>query len=154
MGIIAEKQEQYAEELKYYEESLRIFREIGWQLGIMANLLNIGSLHAKLQHVDRAWKYLRAALQEACASHAVPPMLFTLIEVAQLYAQTGQPARAVELLGLVLAHPTADAEVEQEAAPVLAHLRAALPAPELEAARTRGRTRELAAVKLYFHKGG
>jgi len=61
-------------------------------------------------------------------------------------ALAGEPVRAAEWLGLVLAHPSFDVDAKQRADALLATLRETLSAEELEAALARGKALDLQAV--------
>jgi len=72
--------------------------------------------------------------------------LGVLVGVAGVRAQAGQHEQAAELPGLALSHPASDAAVERDVEPLLAALRGALPASELEAALERGESLVLEEV--------
>jgi len=139
-------EKQYEEAGRYYEESLAVSREIDFRRGVAINLLNLGHIHAGLGETEVAWEYFREGLTESLAIGVIPNTLHVLVGVARLQAQAGQHEQAAELLGLALNHPASDADVEGEAEPVLATLREALPADQLEAALERGKSLDLERV--------
>jgi tetratricopeptide (TPR) repeat protein len=135
---------QCEEALRYYEEALAILRELG--LPGSETLLNLGRTHAELGEDGIAWEYVREALKGSSASGAVPVALGGVGQVASLRAKAGRYGPAAEMLGLVLGHPALDAENRLHADPILALLREALPADELEAALERGKSLDLEQV--------
>ncbi len=131
---------------QYYQESLSIGQEIGHRQGATSTLSNLGHLHVLLGEHARAWDYLRQALNESTAIGVAPLTLDALVGVARLRAETGQGDSAAELLGVALNHPAVEVDSVQVGETVLAGLRDALPAGQLEAAMERGKTLELDTV--------
>jgi hypothetical protein len=68
-----------------------------------------------------------------------PMTLAGVLTFAKLLARSGNQRRALELLGLALAHPAADSDLRENASALLAELRAVLPQSEVEAGFSRGR---------------
>jgi tetratricopeptide (TPR) repeat protein len=145
-GEAARMQGKYEEAARCYEASLPIFKEIGNRLGIAIGFLNLGHAHAGMGKDAAALKYLRESLKTSLAIGALSIALEGLAVVALLQAKADQLEQAVELLGLVLGHPTLTEEIKVNAAPTLAMLREALPADELEVALVRGRALDLETV--------
>jgi hypothetical protein len=86
-------------------------------------------------------------MQESSAAGIVHTTLNALVGVAWLRAQDGRHERAAELLGLALSHPALESDVRQNTAePILAMLREALPADQLDAALARGQALDLDTV--------
>jgi len=131
---------------QYYQESLSIGQEIGHRHGATSTLSNLGHLYVLMGEHAPAWDHLRQALSESTAIGVAPLTLDALVGVARLQAETGQGDSAAELLGVVLNHPSVEVDSVQVAEMVLAGLRTALPAQELEAAMERGKTLDLDAV--------
>ncbi len=131
---------------QYYQESLSIGQEIGHRHGVTSTLSNLGHLYVLLGEHALAWDHLRQALSESMALGVAPLTLDALVGVVRLRAEIGQGDSAAELLGVALEHPAMAADSAQVAETVLAGLRQALPAQQLEAAMERGKTLELDAV--------
>ena len=145
LGIVALLGREYEEGKRYLEESLAICRELG--LGYLASCLNnLGHVHVRLGEDDKAWGYLREALNESVAVGAAHVTLEALVGVAGLRAKAGRYVRAAELAGLVLGHSALSEETKQFVDPLLATLREALSADELEAALERGESLVLEEV--------
>jgi hypothetical protein len=89
---------------------------------------------------------LRQSLSESKAIGVAPLTLDALVGVARLRAETDQGDSAAELLGVVLNHPSAEVDSTQLAETVLAGLRDALPAEQIETAMERGKALDLDAV--------
>jgi predicted ATPase/DNA-binding SARP family transcriptional activator len=129
-----------------YTESLSISQEIGHRHGVTSTLSNLGHLYVLLGEHALAWDYLRQALSESTAIGVAPLTLDALVGVAQLRAEVGQANSAAELLGVALNHPAVEVDSAQVAETVLAGLREALPAKQLETAMERGKTLKLDEV--------
>ena len=132
--------------MRYIQEALAIQRELDLRFATANNLNNLGHVHAGLGEDDVAWEYLCEALPELLAIGAIVVVLEALVGVALLQAKAGRYVQAAELLGLVMNHPALDEETKQYADPVLATLREAFPADQLEAALERGKSLDLEAV--------
>ncbi len=131
---------------QYYQQSLSIGQEIGHRHGATSTLSNLGHLYVLMGEHATAWHYLRQALSESTDIGVAPLTLDALVSVAQLRAETGQGESAAELLGVVLNHPSVEVDSVQVAETILAGLRKALPAKQIEAAIERGKTLKLEAV--------
>jgi predicted ATPase/class 3 adenylate cyclase len=143
LGEIARIRAKYAKAARYYGESLAIAEEFDLRMVVSACLINLGLVHASLGEHDVSLKYLCEAMVRSADIGAIPITLFALTGIAELQAKARRYARAAELLGLALGHPAMDAQNKQEAEPILAMLRQALPAGELEAALERGKSLDL-----------
>jgi hypothetical protein len=132
--------------MQYYTESLALSQEIGHRHGVTSTLSNLGHLYVVLGEHGPAWDHLSRALSESTAIGVAPLTLDALVGVARLRAETGQEDSAAELLGVVLNHPSVEVDSAQLAETVLAGLREALPAKQVEAAMERGTMLELDAV--------
>jgi predicted ATPase len=145
LGEGARQQGKYEDAVRYYQEALAIAKELG--LGLIATCLhNLGLAHAGLGEDDVAWGYWREALKESLTIGRTSMALAALGGVALLRAKAGRYGRAAELLGLALNHPASFVEIEQETEPVLAMVREALPADQLDAAMKRGKALDLDQV--------
>jgi len=146
LGEAARGQQNYARASSYYQESLDLSREVGDQVGILMAYANLG--HSAVAQGDPA-----AALPHYCQGMhvardigALPGALDILAGVAGALAQTGQPERAAELLGLARHHPALKSDTEPLIEPVLARLRSQLAPDVLEAALARGAELDLGQV--------
>jgi class 3 adenylate cyclase/tetratricopeptide (TPR) repeat protein len=148
LGEVAAAQNDPAAATRYHREALVMARDIGWRRHAALCLVGLGHDAAATGDLEGARRYLGQALSEAVAIGALTTTLYMVVGFARVKAQAGYPVRAAEWLGLVLRHPeaTANADVKQRAESLLADLRAALPAVELEAALARGAKLDLDAV--------
>jgi class 3 adenylate cyclase/tetratricopeptide (TPR) repeat protein len=144
LGEIARKRGAYDDARAHYEQFRSICEEAGSRSGVALAALNLGLMCLDQGLLDPAVGYLRSGLREASARQAAPPYVLTaLVMFARWHAGMGAAERAAELLGLALAQPACMAEDRMEAEPILAGLRQALPADQLEAALARGATLDL-----------
>jgi tetratricopeptide (TPR) repeat protein len=146
LGETAREEGAYEEARALYEQCQVICEESGDRVGVALTLGNLGSVCISQGQEESAWDYVRRALREDVAMQDTPHAVTALVHVSHLRVRAGQPERGAELLGLALHHPASYSEVERDAQPVLALLREALPAEELEAALARGAELELEQV--------
>ncbi len=148
LGVIARRQNDYAAAAGHIEEALGIFREIGARELSATTVMNLGKVTAARGDKPTALRHFGEALNEAMLIGALPLALSALTGVAGAWVGMTEALtrRAAELMGLVLNHPASTASIKQEAEPVLAALRAALPADEVEVALTRGAGLEFEGV--------
>lgn len=134
--------------MRYGAEGVALLREIGDRAGLATCLNNLGHAAAALGDADAAERYYGEALDLAIAIGAPAMALETIAGLAGLWSRGAPPAaeRAAELLGLVLAHPARDCDVDRVADIAHAALRAALPPADLEAALARGKDLDLAGT--------
>jgi tetratricopeptide (TPR) repeat protein len=119
------------------DEQLRYPVQKAWASRVLGNAAR------ELDDLRGAREYLRQALEIGMSVQAIAPALLTVVGIAALLMREGQKAKALELLALVLSHPSTWQWTKDRAAPLVAELKAAL-SPELfAAAQERGRARDL-----------
>ncbi len=138
LGEVARKQGDHEQARAWYEKTLAISSETGNAEMHAIAVINLGMVHLGQGEDGEAWRCLCQGLRESIAMQAKPLALYVLAVMTQLCVRAGEPQRAGELLGVVLHHPSTDAEALEEAQPALEALREAMPAEELEAALARG----------------
>jgi class 3 adenylate cyclase/tetratricopeptide (TPR) repeat protein len=146
LGEVARKQSDYEQARTCYQETLAISSETGNVEMHAIAVINLGMVYLAQGEDSAAWRCLCDGLRESSAMQAKPNALYVLAVMAQLCVRGGERRRAGELLGLVLHHPSTDAENVEEAQPALEALREAMPAEELEAAMARGAELDLEQV--------
>jgi class 3 adenylate cyclase/tetratricopeptide (TPR) repeat protein len=147
LGEAARLQADYAAAQSYYLESLPIAKETGNRFNVAITLGNLGHAAAALGDYATARSYYGEALQGAMAIGTIPFALDALAGLASVQEHTGQPEQALELLGLVMNHPSLTDETRQQfVKPILARLRAVLPAEAIEAGLERGKLLQLETV--------
>lgn len=146
LGETARKQMLYTKALRYYQQSLEIYKVHVYRFGKAFCYNNIGHVHLKLGNDKTAWQYLCLALRETLFIGATPVSLETLLGVAWLRVKAGYYELAAELLGLVMTHPTFNAEIKAYALPLRARLREVLTMVQLDAALARGQGCDLYAI--------
>jgi DNA-binding NarL/FixJ family response regulator len=146
LGWVAWLQQEYAEAMQLSQQSLALYHEIGDQGGLAAALDSIGEAACALGQYHLAQQNFREALQISSAMPFVPLTLAILVGVAQLFGQTRQPKRGIELLALTLQHPASDSETKTRAQQLLAGYEAKLPPDDFMAAKDRGTSSDFEAV--------
>ena len=134
---------EYNEATELARESLALDEKLGypkekaWATRVLGNAaLGQGDLEA-------AKTFLRQALEKEMSVQATAPALLTVVGIAALLMRQGQRERAVELLALVLPHPSTWEWTKDRAAPLVAELEAGLSPEVFAAAQERGQARDL-----------
>jgi len=130
----------------YYLQALEIERAIDAQFLIGIVLINLGQVALACDNPDEAMVYFRESLQVVTAIGATILILNDLAGIAGGWAKSNQEERALELLGLVLAHPALSDETRTTAESILDDLYARYPADKIQAALEHGETLDLDTV--------
>jgi predicted ATPase len=146
LGEVAAAQKDYAAAARYHQQALTIAEELGYAQVSATCLGGLGYDAAGVGDAESAQRYLQQALSLAATIDADPITLSVLVGFARLKALVGQPVRAAEWLGLAMVHQASETDVQQRVQSVLADLRAALPAGDLDAALERGAKLDLDEV--------
>jgi predicted ATPase len=122
---------------RYTEEGIAVQREFG---GRSADALaNLGRIVTRQGDVAAACRYYLEAIAQAQSVNVPSLVLKTIAAAAGLRAQLGEAEAGAEWLGLALAHPAYNANVQLTAGPIQAQLAALLPAETVAAALARGK---------------
>jgi tetratricopeptide (TPR) repeat protein len=146
LGETARLQGDYAAAGTAYEEALAIFQEIGQKLNVALTVGNLGHVASALGDDAAAFSRYCEALRITREIGATPLTLDALAGLAGVWAHTGQAARALDLLGLVTAHPALLGDTKPVVARALADLHARLPAEVVAAGLERGSRLDLETV--------
>jgi predicted ATPase len=106
----------------------------------------LGEATSGLGDLGRSRRCFYRALTATRAAGETVRNPFILVGIAALLAAEGEEERALELLALVLHHPTSWQWTKDRAAPLAAELEAELPPEVVAAARDRGQARDLDAT--------
>lgn len=126
--------------------ALAIFDKSRSPWGRSAALYFLGEAARLRGEIPAAGDNLRQAVRLATQSKSIMLLVRYLAGFGALFAQIGQPERAVELLGLVVQHPATWQMVRERALEQLAGLRSELPPDLLAAAQSRGAARPVEEV--------
>jgi hypothetical protein len=96
----------------------------------------------RLNRIEEARDLLREGIKAHRDDDTVHKLALSLT-TAELYAKLDQPEPAAELAGLILAHPSVDAETRTDVEALMTELRRSLDAAEVDAAFERGKTFDL-----------
>ncbi len=148
LGMVAYWRGDWSTAMGHGEEYLRTSQEIGDREGICLSLSNMGYVATRMGDLAAAERFFREAIGHAFALEAPPRLADILLGLADIRMQQGQLTRAAEWLGLVISHPMAQDNPEQQMyiEPVSEALREVLPSAEFEAALARGRALDLETV--------
>ena len=139
-------QQEYDQAVQYGVQSLEIYRALGDRRNIANSLCNLAHADAQRGEHALARRAYLEALQLGWEIGALPRVLEALAGLAGLRLAAGELIPSAELLGLTTTHPATSSDVTSVAEPLLARLRSALPAADLEAALARGSALSLEAT--------
>lgn len=143
LGALAEARGELARAEQYQKEALELAQQIGDREGIAVVRCNLGMLALRRRNLENAMTEFRGALDQASSIGAHATAVYVIAAVAKLELARGNYEYAAELLEFVLAHPAVTADIPIDFAPEQLALREKLGASDLNAARERGRAREL-----------
>ncbi len=130
----------------YHEASLRLHRQNGNKWGISIVKREMGLLAHELGQHDQASEDFYEGLTIALEINALPKALSNLAGYAKLCLGTGQPERAAELSGFVLAHPATDSEAKLIIKPLEEQLQAHFSPEQYAALLERGRALDISTT--------
>jgi LuxR family maltose regulon positive regulatory protein len=123
LGRIALIEGDNAESLRCYEQARAICHDLGEQSVLAIALEGIGKSARALGHYGEASRYLREALQLS-SQHMLSLTPSIIIGIGELFLQTGQQGRGIELLALALRHPASNQDTKDRAQRLLTHYQA------------------------------
>jgi tetratricopeptide (TPR) repeat protein len=144
LGHAALAQGEYQEARRMYMHCLEIAEEVGYHYSCQTASKYLGNVELLLGDLAAAEKYLVQGLAITRQIGFVRDIVVLIYEFAQLRAEQGRSVEAVELLGLVVAHPASDQKrwlegrVRDSAKDLLAELEGDLSRDEFGAALRRG----------------
>ena len=119
LGEIARLQGDYATAQDRFEQALLFAEEREMSKQVIAALMNLGDVALHTGDYETARDYLRRALRLTHGGGLHGQTTYVLTLFARLRYHTNDPTTALELLGVVEAHPLVDDETRQEAERVL-----------------------------------
>ncbi|MCU0291042.1 MAG: tetratricopeptide repeat protein [Thermoanaerobaculaceae bacterium] len=146
IGETARRQGRFAEAVGLYERALGIATVIGSRFLEGLLLGNLAYAAAAAGEGSRAREHIRAALRAYRRSGAHAVALPALVSRAELAFAEGDRVRALELLGLVLAHPANRQDHTVETNRVLARIRTCTGPVEVESGLAAGAALDLEAT--------
>jgi hypothetical protein len=133
-------------------------KEIGERWHMALALIGLGYTTCALGEYEASGQHFREALRIAMEIGSLWMALDGLVGLARLLTASdpGEAAaeQAVELLALVLHHPTSSQEAKDRAAPLLTELEGRLSPAVAAAAKERGQARSLQAVVEEYQING
>jgi tetratricopeptide (TPR) repeat protein len=130
----------------HYEAGCAAFRESGDVRSLARVMTHHGLNAVALGDPIRASEILSSALRLAHECGSSPIMMEALAGLAAVRAQAGAWDPALELASLVLEHPASTQDAKNVVASVNAQLQTHLPSEQIETARQRARSIDLAEV--------
>jgi tetratricopeptide (TPR) repeat protein len=94
LGIVASQNGDYERATHYAEESLDLYREIGFQAGMMRCHNNLSTIAARQKHFDEAQDYLSQALAIAREINEKEILAIILINLGEIALDQNNPTSA------------------------------------------------------------
>lgn len=133
----------FAEARDAYEAALEIARELGSVYFVGILLGNLAMMAAATGDLDEAEPRIRHLLEEYRRGASVVTVLPAVVAAAEVLHRRGKSRRALELLGLVLAHPANRQDHTGEVERVLAAIASTLPPRMVRSGLRAGRALDL-----------
>ena len=108
LGEACEGLGDYSQAKAYYEKSLTVSQGNGDRMGIAIALGHLGRVSLALEEYRPARQYLYDAFGTATEIQFLPVIIDGLVSLSALLAESGEAARALEILPLTLHHPAGD----------------------------------------------
>lgn len=144
LALVAKQQRHLAEALSHIHEALTMDRETGDRYGLAHDLVTCGLIQLDFSGPADALRSLKEGLQLAKALGGAPIMLYAVLGFAHYALHTGQAEQAIELCGLISAHPALTPEMKQmDLARLMAEVAKVLPPETLAAAHKQGQHLDL-----------
>ncbi len=143
LGRIAALEQEYLEAKGLYQHSLSIYREISDRGGLASSLAGLGEVSCHLGDIDSARQHLIDALQISGEIQHIPLTLTILICIAEVYLQTENSERAIEILSFVNSSDASDRETRQQASALLDRYKSGLPSYQYANLQKRGESYNL-----------
>lgn len=150
LGFAAYEQGNLRDAVWFFQQNLKLSDEIGNRRGVANALCGLGGVYCDTERFREAHSHLTDALKLSIEIQALPLVMVILIVCSRYYARTGREEKAVELIGLILYHPTSYDEQKQQAGKLLANLEGKLPSVVITAALVRGQKKSLALTAEEF----
>ena len=152
LGHVALDSGEYEKAREYYLRCLETSQQVGFPFGIQTASKYLGKVDLSIGKTEEAEIYLHQSLTITKEIGFVRDIINLFYEFARLRAVQGDSERAVELLALVLQHPsshqtrTFEGSIRDSAEELLSEIEAELPSETFMAALARGQELELEAV--------
>ncbi len=134
---------QPAESIRTYHESIGIFSELGDLRGITYSFYDISKAYLKVGLLDEAWEYCGRSLNTALTLDSLSLVLHALHGFTNLFADTGQPERALRMCYLIANQPQIEADTQKRVAVTRSIIENSLPSEEVAAAHQWAKTAQL-----------
>jgi predicted ATPase/DNA-binding SARP family transcriptional activator len=146
LAAIAHALGQHAEARQLYSDSVRVCEDIGVPDVAVTALTGLGNVTCLLGELGQSGACFNQALRWAAEKGCLNRIPEVLVGLAGLGIKEGGHERAVELLALVLAHPSSPHAVKDRAERLLDRVAEDLPPEVVAAAVAQGQAQELAGV--------
>jgi predicted ATPase/DNA-binding SARP family transcriptional activator len=146
LGDIAQQEGNHLQAESYFNQSLPIFANAGEQFGEIIVLKKLGQTLCARNDYTKARDYFKQALEKAQNTSDFREMLDILIGWAEMLFNTDNSEQVVELLVLAHLHPSSSQAMKDRAERILKDLDNLLDNKAFEAAKERGKGRELEDV--------
>ncbi len=153
MGAAALALGDYTQAERALQESLDLHMQLQDSVDAVQARNLLGDVRLAQGNPPEAIAYYRQALRHAVQAHYFSEALRSLTGLATSFAQSGESARAVELLAIILRHPGSDYFTRAAASRLLEETAGSLSAEALAEAEARGQANTLEAMLATVERG-
>jgi predicted ATPase/transcriptional regulator with XRE-family HTH domain len=150
LAIILQAQGDHLQAVDKFRESLDVLRQLGARQDVARVLAEMGRSVFALGNGFEAERIWRDSLRIAIETRGTFIALEALLGLASLQAERGDVEQALELLWIVLNHPTSIQDTRNRAAQLRLEWEAQLTKQQVEAARARAQTKTFEAALEEF----
>ena len=143
MAMFTEASGDHSEAVRLLAESIQLFRETGDYWSLSRTLAMAGHFALEEGNLVQARQYFDEARETGLAAQAPPNVLKALGGLAMVSVQEENPDRAMELIFFILGHPATLPDTKASLEKLCGILEQKLTSDQIEAARTRARSRTL-----------
>jgi tetratricopeptide (TPR) repeat protein len=146
LGIVALREQKYAEAETRFSHSFEIYQEINDRGGLARSLEGLGRTAVATGHLRTACDHYQKALTIAVDIHYVPVILSLLEAVGEFLLELGEIEPGLRLLSRVASHPAGEYETRSQADQALERHQASVPEDAFQKAVKAGTEAELLAL--------
>jgi len=151
LALLAQSTHQADEAVQHYRKALAFYKKLGDNQAIAQVYERLGKLYSDVERLEDAWSSYQQALQAAFQGSIEPQAIMPLLlQIARLFAQQQQAARAMRLASFIFHYQQTSEALTDEAEALSFTIQATLPPAEAEQAWEDGKFLSLPMLMRQF----